>query len=771
MIDPAGLFSTDGFMPHGMCYMWRPSILAVHVASDLLIALAYFTIPFTLLYFVRKRADLRFTWIFLSFAIFIVACGLSHVMEIVTIWYPAYWLSGAIKVVTALASIMTAVLLIKLVPSALRFPTAAALQVANDELAHEIRERTVAQHEVIDLNASLEARVARRTQQLAASNQMLLDSNARVAIASGAANLGFWGFDAVTRTSRWDDQMFRLYGREREEADQPYALWTSSMHPLDRGATEKIHWDALASGDNFDTEFRIIRPSGETRHIKVSAAVLCDANGIGMSMHGVNFDVTEQRRTEEALRESEERFRSLANAIPQMAFIVRADGYCIWFNQRWYDYTGTTPQATDGWAWQAFHDPETLPTVLVTWHAAIAAGEPFEMEFPLRGADGSYRRFMSLAAPQKDAGGHVIQWIATSTDITERERATEQFRVALEAAPTGMLMTNAAGIIVLANAQIEALFGYPREELLGQRLEMLVPERFRALHPGLRKAFLDDPRTRAMGAGRELYGLRKDGTEVPIEIGLNPLQTSDGDFVLSSIADITDRKRAAEALRTVADDLELRMLTRTSELKERESLLQEIHHRVKNNLQVISSLINMQIRGLEDESSRAALRDCQSRVTTMAKIHEMLYQSADYAQVPFAKYTRDLAARILSAAGTFPGRVTLEVDLEDVSLPVAQAIPCGLIVNELVANSLKHAFPNAAHGVIRVALRLAPDRSVFLSVSDDGIGISPALDLNSLTSLGVQLVMNLVEQLDGHLAIIRGPGSTFQVTFPLESVV
>src|SRR5579863_3135369 len=143
-------------------------------------------------------------------------------------------------------------------------------------------------------------------------------------------------------------------------------------------------------------------------------------------------------------------------------------------------------------------------------------------------------------------GDFVLSSIA---DITERKRATEQFRLALEAAPTGMLMMDETGTIVLVNAQIEALFGYGRDELLGKRLEMLVPERFRAHHPELRKTFFGDPKTRVMGAGRELYGLRKDGTEVPIEIGLNPLQTPEGRFVLSSIADITERKRATEQFR------------------------------------------------------------------------------------------------------------------------------------------------------------------------------------------------------------------------------
>jgi len=156
-------------------------------------------------------------------------------------------------------------------------------------------------------------------------------------------------------------------------------------------------------------------------------------------------------------------------------------------------------------------------------------------------------------------------------------------------------------------------------------------------------------------------------------------------------------------------------------------------------------------------------------VMTMAQIHEMLYQSADYARVPFAQYARDLTTRILSASGTSRGNITARFELEEVSLPVAQAIPCGLILNELVANSLKHAFPNAANGSIRVELRLASDHAVFLSVDDDGVGMSPTLDLGQLSSLGVHLVMNLVEQLEGHLEIIRLPGTAFRITFPLES--
>jgi signal transduction histidine kinase len=170
MIDGLrSLLSEDGFMPHGMCYLWRPGVLSLHLVSDALITLAYFSIPFTLVYFVRKRRDLRFQWMFVCFAVFIVACGATHAMEIWVIWHPTYWLSGGIKAITALASVPTAILLIKLVPQAIRLPSPAHLEAANADLQREIIERTHAEKEV-----------ERQRLALAQSNAELIAANAEL---------------------------------------------------------------------------------------------------------------------------------------------------------------------------------------------------------------------------------------------------------------------------------------------------------------------------------------------------------------------------------------------------------------------------------------------------------------------------------------------------------------------------------------------------------------------------------------------------------------
>ena len=167
------LLSEGNFMPHGMCYLWRPDVLLLHVASDSLITLAYFSIPFTLVYFAHKRTDLQFHWMFICFAVFIIACGTTHLMEIWVIWHPTYWLSGSIKALTALASVPTAILLVKLIPQALRLPSPSALRRANETLEQEIAERKRAQAEAHRVNEQLEERVTERTLELEATNRAL----------------------------------------------------------------------------------------------------------------------------------------------------------------------------------------------------------------------------------------------------------------------------------------------------------------------------------------------------------------------------------------------------------------------------------------------------------------------------------------------------------------------------------------------------------------------------------------------------------------------
>lgn len=338
----------------------------------------------------------------------------------------------------------------------------------------------------------------------------------------------------------------------------------------------------------------------------------------------------------------------------------------------------------------------------------------------------------------------------------------EQFRLALEAAPTGMLMADRNGCITLVNAQIENLFGYAREELIGMKVETLVPPRFRQLHPEFRAGFFAHPETRAMGGGRELYGVRKDGTEVPVEIGLNPLSTPNGDFVLSSIVDISERKHTVRQLSERTEAL-------AATLQEREILLREVHHRVKNNLQIIASLINMQMRKLDAAASREVLNECKTRVDAIALIHEKLYQSQDFTNLPFASYAKGLVSTIMQASGISMERIVVQFAIDDVSLPVDLAIPCGLILNELVTNAIKHAFPQLRRGIILVALRRLDATALQLSVTDDGVGMHDFDVAVERDSIGLSLVASLADQLNGKWRVAGEAGTSVFVDFRMAS--
>jgi two-component sensor histidine kinase/CHASE1-domain containing sensor protein len=201
-------------------------------------------------------------------------------------------------------------------------------------------------------------------------------------------------------------------------------------------------------------------------------------------------------------------------------------------------------------------------------------------------------------------------------------------------------------------------------------------------------------------------------------------------------------------------------------LKEKETLLQEIHHRVKNNLQVVSSLISMQMRKLGPGASLQGLQECQTRVQAIALIHEKLYQSRDYSRVPFSQYAGGLAAEVFHAAGVSPGALKLELEVGEVELPVDKAIPCGLILNELITNALKHAFPPDGPGTVRVELEQGADGRVRLAVKDDGVGFPAGGDLRHSHTLGLQLVHTLAGQLAAKLEVRRtDPGTSFEVVF------
>jgi PAS domain S-box-containing protein len=316
------LLAPNGFMAHGHCYLWTPSLIWLHAGSDALIAAAYATIPITLLVLMRRRRDIPFNWILVSFGVFILACGATHVAEIVTVWHPWYWSAGMLKALTAIASLATAYALVRLLPALVSFPSIEQLAVSNRELATEVGMRRRVEDELRTFNEHLEERIAGRTRELHAANQALAASEARYRAIVESAEEGIGVIDVRGRITVANPALERMLSREH--AALIGAPLVEVLHGWQGGAP-------AISGDRQARELSLPLPDGGTRWIRLTASPLAGAapNAAGPPSAGgtgerdgtggvlvMASDISAQKEHDARLRASESRYRELFNVNP-----------------------------------------------------------------------------------------------------------------------------------------------------------------------------------------------------------------------------------------------------------------------------------------------------------------------------------------------------------------------------------------------------------------------------------------------------------------------
>ncbi|HUJ90505.1 MAG TPA: PAS domain S-box protein [Syntrophorhabdales bacterium] len=330
----------------------------------------------------------------------------------------------------------------------------------------------------------------------------------------------------------------------------------------------------------------------------------------------------------------------------------------------------------------------------------------------------------------------------------ELQKERETFFTILENDPTGVVLIGKDGRYQYLNPEFTNITGYTLQDVpTGKEwFEKAYPD------PCYRQKVIDTWKMDRLSRGRgpNLAGFTvtcKDGRKKEIEFRTTFLR----DYTVIVLNDITERKEAEEKIRAA--------------LREKEILLKEIHHRVKNNLQIVSSLLYLQTRRTEHSGAISALRESRNRIKSMALIHERLYQSPDLASVDMGEYTRSLVSDLRHSHIAEDSAVRLTVTIEDIPLGITEAIPCGLIINELVSNALKHAFPKGREGEITIQLLRRDTSQVTLTVSDNGIGFPERVNYRESPSLGLTLINSLVKQLDATLELDRSGGTTFTITF------
>jgi PAS domain S-box-containing protein len=330
------LFSTGSFIPHGHCYLWKPELVWLHIISDAIIALAYYSIPLTLFYFVRKRQDLPFSWIFLLFAAFIIFCGTTHIAEIWTLWHPTYWLSGILKAATAIVSLFTAIELVILVPQALVLPSPMQLREANKALQAQIEERLRVEKELRRLQEELEQRVQDRTAQLVKVNQQLQqeieerhrveaalrESRERLVLAQQVGKIGTYEWNIQTGELIWTAEMETLYGLTPGSFEGSYEHWLKRIHPEDRTDANLATQRTIIQGIDLNAELRIMLPDGKIRWVAAKAKMFSEL-GQPERLIGVNMDITEHKEVQQELQQTLKTLSTLIQASPLPIVVIQ----------------------------------------------------------------------------------------------------------------------------------------------------------------------------------------------------------------------------------------------------------------------------------------------------------------------------------------------------------------------------------------------------------------------------------------------------------------
>jgi PAS domain S-box-containing protein len=631
------------------------------------------------------------------------------------------------------------------------------------------------------------------TDELSEVRDVLRESENRFRMIVETAEEGIWQVDRDWKTTYVNRRMERMLGCE------PGSMLGLHIHDFmdDEGRrTVSEYISRREQGIRETHDFRFVRRDGSMLHVLVSANPLIDAQGEVVGSLAMVTDITNRKQTEnvisarmrllefaathtlnELLQATLDEAEKLTGSAIGFYHYLEADQKTLTL-QNWSTRTkqefcraegaGLHYDVAAAGVWvDCIHqrrpvihnDYGSLPhrKGLPPGHAPVIR----ELVVPVFRGE-SIEAIFGVGNKPRDYTAQDVETVSLLADlawgIAERKRAEEElreseekFRVLAETSPTAIFLYQDEKIIY-ANPATERLFGYDAAQLLRMTFWDWAHEDFREM---VRDRGLKRLRGEPVPPRYECRFVTSKGEDRWLVVSAGLIEYRGKTAGVASFLDITENKMAEEKIQ--------------ASLAEKIVLLKEVHHRVKNNLQIISSLLELQSDYIEGEDSLGYIRESQDRIRSMALVHEQLYKSEDLSLIDFACYVGELVDSLCRSSLADPERIRVTLEIRDVELGIDEAIPCGLIVNELVSNALKHAFPGDRQGEILVQGSRDGKGWVHLSVADTGIGLPPGLDFQNTETLGLQIVSLLARQLGGTIEIRGDHGVTATVRFPVKA--
>ncbi|MBZ8178727.1 PAS domain S-box protein [Oscillatoria salina] len=626
-------------------------------------------------------------------------------------------------------------------------------------VAHDITQRKEAEAELKKLNEELETRVEQRTRELVKTvaelmqeisehrrtEEKLRESEERFRNLVETSSDYIWEIDCNGNFTYLSPRVYDILGYH------PQKLLGKNffdlMLPQEAERVEEIfNLQVRARQSIHNLEHTLIHRQGYLIFVETSGTPIFNAQGQYKGYRGVERDITERKQGEAerqklaALVENSSEFIVMTSVSGQLTYLNRGGRELVGLNE---DIALDTKPITD------FYSPADLSQIVTKILPKLRQGEADTGEIGLRHFQtGEIIPSLYNVFPIKERNTkQILAFAGIFHNLSERKKfelalqeSKQQISDILESITEGYFALDKQWRFIAVNSYLEPILQRPATELIGKNIWSVFPE---AIGTKFEAAYLQATEEQKTVAFEEYYPPLK----IWFEVRVYPYK----DGISVYFRDISDRKKAEEKIK--------------ASLREKELLLKEIHHRVKNNLLVVSSLLEWQADYFKNPKIIKMFENSQHRIQTMALIHEKLYRSDDLAQINFGDYLETLVNHIFMSCNPESQSVKIALDLQPINLNIETANPCGLIVNELVANIFKHAFPGDRKGKIWLKLEKNKAREITLIVKDNGVGFPETIDWQNTESLGLQLVCTLTEQIEGKLELERSHGTTFKLTF------